>query len=155
EARLRQAQKMEAVGRLAGGGAHDFNNLLTVIAGRGEMLLRQLPADDPRRRHAHLIQQTAFPAADLTRQLLAFSRKQVLQPKVLDLNGVVEGMHGMLRRLIGEHIELRCQCQAVGAIKADPSQLEQIIVNLAVNARDAMPEGGILTVETTTVELDA
>jgi signal transduction histidine kinase/ActR/RegA family two-component response regulator len=154
EARLRQAQKMEAVGRLAGGVAHDFNNLLTVIAGRGEILLRQLPTEDPRRRHADLIRQTAFRAADLTRQLLAFSRKQVLQPKVLDLNGVVEGMDGMLRRLIGEHIELRCQCRAVGAIKADPSQLEQIIVNLAVNARDAMLQGGVLSVETTTVELD-
>jgi len=154
EARLRQAQKMDAAGRLASGVAHDFNNLFTVIAGRSEILLRQLPPDDPRRRQVDLIQETAFRAADLTRQLLAFSRKQVLQPKVLDLNTVVEGMQGILGRLLGEHIELRCQCWADGAIEADPGQLEQVIVALAVNARDAMPEGGVLTLQTATVDLE-
>ena len=154
EARLRQAQKMDAAGRLASGVAHDFNNLFTVIAGRSEILLRQLPPDDPRRRQVDLIQETAFRAADLTRQLLAFSRKQVLQPKILDFDALVEGMQGILGRMIGEHIELRGQCQAGGAIKADPSQLDHIIVNLAVNARDAMPAGGVLTLETATVDLD-
>jgi nitrogen-specific signal transduction histidine kinase len=154
EAHLRQAQKMEAVGRLAGGVAHDFNNLLTVIAGRSEILLRQLPSDDPRRRHVGLIEQTAFRAADLTRQLLAFSRKQVLRPRVLDPNSVVESLEGMLRRLVGEDIQLASRYRARGAIKADPGQLEQVIVNLAVNARDAMPRGGVLTLETADVVLD-
>jgi len=155
EEHLRQAQKMEAIGRLAGGVAHDFNNLLTVITGRSELLLRRLGPDEPFRRQVELIQQTAFRAADLIRQLLAFSRKQMLQPKVLDLNAVVAGMEGMLRRLIGEHIELvSLRDPMLGQVKADPGQLEQVIMNLAVNARDAMPQGGALTIWTANVDLD-
>jgi PAS domain S-box-containing protein len=156
EEQLRHAQKMEAVGRLAGGVAHDFNNLLTVITGRGEMLLRGLEGDQRLRRHAECIQETGGRATELVRQLLAFSRKQRLTPKVLDLNAVVAGMERMLRRLIGEHIELKGRYEAdLWRVKADPGQLEQVIVNLVVNARDAMPDGGVLTLETGNVELDA
>ena len=155
QAQLSQAQKVEAVGQLAGGVAHDFNNLLTVITGRSQLLLRRLDPDDPLRRHAKLIDQTAERAAALTQQLLAFSRKQVLQPKVLDLNAVVTGMGKMLRRLIGENIELVIRLGSdLGSVEADPGQLEQVILNLAVNARDAMPRGGRLTLETERVELD-
>ncbi len=155
EEQLRQSQKMEAVGRLAGGIAHDFNNLLTVITGRGDLLLRRLPSEDPVRRDLELIKKTAERAAVLTRQLLAFSRKQMLQPKVLDLNAIVAGVAQMLQRLIGEHIDLvTALAPDLGLVKADPAQIEQIIVNLAVNARDAMPEGGRLTLETANVELD-
>ena len=156
EAQLRQSQKMEAVGRLAGGVAHDFNNLLTVITGRTELLLLRLPADDPRRRDIELVKKTADRAATLTQQLLAFSRKQMLQPRVLDLNGVVANIAQMLRPLIGETIELITVLDpTLGRVKADPAQIEQIILNLAVNARDAMPQGGRLTIETANVELDA
>jgi nitrogen-specific signal transduction histidine kinase/CheY-like chemotaxis protein len=152
---LAQAHKLEAVGRLAGGIAHDFNNLLTVITGRADFLLHTFQADDPRLRQIDLISQTARRAAALTRQLLAFSRKQVLQPKVLDLNAVVGTMDAMLRRLIGEDIDLLTALQPdLGRVKADPGQLEQVILNLAVNARDAMPRGGRLTLETADVELD-
>ncbi|MBI4270721.1 MAG: GAF domain-containing protein [Candidatus Rokubacteria bacterium] len=155
EARLRQVQKMEAVGRLAGGIAHDFNNLLTVITGRSELLLMRLPADDPRRRDVELINRTADRAATLTRQLLAFSRKQMLKPRVLDLDEVVAGMAQMLERLIGENIELvTVPAPHLWHIRADPAQLEQIILNLAVNARDAMPRGGRLTITTANAELD-
>ena len=155
EAELRQAQKLEAIGQLAGGVAHDFNNLLTVITGRSHLVLAQLAADHPVRRHLDLIQTTAERAAALTRQLLAFSRKQVLAPQVLDVNAVVTGLVPMLRRLIGEHLELTAvPAPELGHVKADPSQLEQVIVNLAVNARDAMPQGGQLTIETGNVELD-
>jgi PAS domain S-box-containing protein len=154
ETQLRQAQKMEAVGQLAGGIAHDFNNLLTVILGRG-YLLRNRAKKGALARDLDLIMTTASRAAALTKQLLAFSRKQVLQPKVLDLNGIVAGMGVMLRRLIGEHIDLVTVLEPqVHRVNADPTQLEQIIVNLAVNARDAMPRGGRLTIETTNVVLD-
>ena len=156
EAQLRQAQKMEAVGQLAGGVAHDFNNLLTVITGRTELLLLRLAADDPHRRDVELVRKTADRAAALTQQLLAFSRKQMLQPRVLDLNGVVSGMAQMLKPLIGETIDLETTLDPVlGRVKADPAQIEQIVLNLAVNARDAMPQGGRLTIETGNVELDA
>jgi len=155
EAQLRQVQKMEAVGQLAGGVAHDFNNLLTVITGRTELLLLRLTADDPHRRDVELVRKTADRAASLTQQLLAFSRKQMLQPRVLDLNGVVAGMAQMLKPLIGETIELDSSLDpTLGRVKADPTQIEQIILNLAVNARDAMPHGGRLTIETGNVDLD-
>ena len=155
-AQVRQLQRLEAVGRLAGGVAHDFNNLLTVIMGRGDILLGRLPADNPTRRDIALIKKTAERAAALTKQLLAFSRKQILEPKVLDLNAVVSGMVTMLHRLIGEDIELVFLAGSeLGRVKADPGQLEQVIANLVVNARDAMPNGGRLTLETATVELSA
>ena len=154
EDELRQAQKMEAVGRLAGGVAHDFNNLLTIITGRSALLLGRLKGDDPSRKNVELIQKTAARAASLTRQLLAFSRKQVLQRKVLDLNATVAEMSDMLRRLIGEDVDLLLTLgPAAGRVNADPGQLEQALLNLAVNARDAMPRGGTLGVETDRVEL--
>ena len=146
---------MEAVGRLAGGIAHDFNNLLTVIAGRAQMILARLRPEEPIHRDATLVRTTADRAAALTQQLLAFSRKQVLQPQVLDLNAVVTAMEPMLSRLIGEDIELAVVPAAgLDRVKADPGQIEQVIINLVVNARDAMPEGGRLTIETANVELD-
>src|ERR1700733_1264640 len=155
EEMLRQAQKMEAVGRLAGGVAHDFNNLLGVILGYSGLLLEGFSQTDPRRKAVEEVQKAGERAALLTRQLLAFSRKQVLQPKVLDLNAVVGGMQNLLQRLIGENIELRVVLNpAIGRVKADFGQLEQVIMNLAVNSRDAMPGGGILTIETSNVELD-
>ena len=156
EEELRQAQKMEAIGRLAGGVAHDFNNLLTVILGRSALLGAQLPSGDPLGRHVELIEHAGLRAVALTRQLLAFSRKQVLEPKVLDVPALVTGLEPMLRRLIGEDIELvMAAVPPVGRVKVDPGQLEQVILNLVVNARDAMPRGGRLRVETMNVELDA
>jgi PAS domain S-box-containing protein len=153
EARLQQAQKMEAVGRLAGGVAHDFNNLLTAIAGYSEFLISGLQ-DDQLRRHAEEIKKASARAAALTGQLLAFSRRQVLQPRVLDLNAVVRDMDMMLRRLIGEDVELLTMLEPdLAAVLADPTQLEQVIVNLAVNARDAMPQGGSVTIATANVVL--
>jgi signal transduction histidine kinase/ActR/RegA family two-component response regulator len=153
---LTQARKMEAIGRLAGGVAHDFNNLLLVMIGRSELLLRQLGADDPLRPGLELIEKTAGRAADLTRQLLAFSRKQMLQPVTLDLNATVFSMGEMLGRVIGEDIAFVTALDPeLGSVRADPSQIEQIVLNLAVNARDAMPNGGRLTIETSNVELDA
>jgi PAS domain S-box-containing protein len=154
ELQLRQAQKMEAVGRLAGGIAHDFNNLLTAIAGYSEFLIAGLD-DDRLRRHADEIKKAADRAAALTGQLLAFSRRQVLQPRVLDLNAAVSDMDMMLRRLIGEDIELVTLLDpSLGAVRADPTQVEQVIVNLAVNARDAMPHGGSVTIETANLSSD-
>ncbi len=155
EARLRQSQKMEAVGRLAGGVAHDFNNLLTVITGYSERLLLGLPEDDPLRKGAEAIKRSADWAASLTQQLLAFSRRQILAPKVLDLNTVVANMQKMLQRLIGEDVELVTRPAAdLGRVKADPNQIEQVLMNLAVNSRDAMPRGGTLTIETANLVLD-
>ena len=153
EDQLRQAQKMDAVGKLAGGVAHDFNNLLMVIRGDGDLILRRLPAGHPLRKNAEGIRDAADQAATLTRQLLAFSRKQVLAPKVLDLNDIVSGMQTMLQRLIGETINLVTLPElSLGRIKADPGQIEQVIMNLAVNARDAMPDGGRLVIRTATVQ---
>ena len=156
EERLRQAQKMEAVGQLAGGVAHDFNNLLAVIIGYADMLLRRVPHDDERvHQQLEEIKKAGNRAKALTSQLLAFSRKQVMQPKVLDLNVVVTDLDKMLRRLIGEHIEMRTVLSDdLGNVKADPGQIEQVLLNLAVNARDAMPNGGSLTIETSNVQLD-
>jgi PAS domain S-box-containing protein len=155
EAQLRHAQKMEAVGRLAGGVAHDFNNLLTVITGRSQLLLLKLSPESPLRRDVELVEETAHRASALTRQLLAFSRKQMVQPRIVDLNEVVRGMETMLGRLIGEDINLATRLDSTaGCVRADPAQLEQMIVNLAVNARDAMPLGGRLTLETRYVQLD-
>ena len=152
---LFQAQKMEAIGQLAGGLAHDFNNLLTVIMARSQFLLNRLQPGDPCRRDAELIQTTAQRTVALIRQLLAFSRKQVLQRKVLDLNAVVGTMSTLLRPLLGEDISLVIAPGAgLGRVKADPAQIEQVFLNLAVNARDAMPSGGRLTITTQTVELD-
>ena len=153
EDQLRQAQKMEAIGRLAGGVAHDFNNLLAAIMGHGELLLRRLDPTHPQHRHAEAIQKAATRGALLTRQLLAFSRKEVLTPRVLDINLVVAEMEEMLRRLIGEHIELIIVLgDRPVQVRADRGQLEQVIMNLAVNARDAMAEGGVLTVEVAAIE---
>jgi len=155
EAQLRQAQKMEAVGRLAGGVAHDFNNLLTVIRGYSELLLGRLGPTDAMRKDMEEIKKAADRASGLTRQLLAFSRRQFIAAKVVDLNALVANMDGMLRRLIGEDIvELCAELDAsTGAIKADPGQVEQVIMNLVVNARDAMPTGGRLTIETRNVTI--
>ena len=155
EARLRQSQKMEAVGRLAGGVAHDFNNLLTVITGYSERLLMGLADGDPLRKGAEAIKCSADRAAALTQQLLAFSRRQIMAPRVLDLNTVVSNMNKLLQRLIGEDVELVTQpATDLGRIKADPNQIEQVIMNLAVNSRDAMPHGGTLTIETSNALLD-
>ena len=155
EEQVRQLQKMEAVGRLAGGVAHDFNNLLTVITGHSQLLLRQLPPGDQLREGLDLIEGTAVRAGWLTRQLLTFSRKQNVVPVVLDPNEVVSGMAAMLERLIAEDVDLVFRPgSSLGRVRVDPGQLEQVIVNLVVNARDAMPEGGRITVETADVELD-
>jgi PAS domain S-box-containing protein len=155
EEQLRQSQKMEAVGRLAGGVAHDFNNLLTVINGYSGMTLQRMDKANPLRKNAEQIQLAAERAAALTGQLLAFSRKQVLQPRVLQLNDIVSGLEKMLRRLIGEDIEFATVFDpALGNVKADPGQIEQVIINMAVNARDAMPQGGKLTISTANVSLD-
>jgi len=154
EEQLRQSQKMEAVGRLAGGVAHDFNNLLTAISGYSDLLLHRLPAYSTLRRNVEEIRKAGDRAAALTRQLLAFSRRQVLQPKVLDLNTVVTNMGQMLHRLIGEDIELATDLSpSLSLVKADPGQIEQVIVNLAVNARDAMPDGGRITIATADADL--
>ena len=154
EEQFRHAQKMEAVGQLAGGIAHDFNNLLTIINTCSELLLNEIEATNDLREDVLAIQRAGARATSLTGQLLAFSRKQVLQPKVLDLNAVVEELEPMLRRLIGEDIRVVTRLEpSLVRVKADPGQLEQVLVNLAVNARDAMPDGGTLRIETATVQL--
>jgi two-component system, cell cycle sensor histidine kinase and response regulator CckA len=155
EARLRQSQKMEGIGQLAGGIAHDFNNLLTVINSYSDMLLGEVGVESPFVRNGlGQIKEAGHRAASLTRQLLAFTRQQVLEPKILDLNESVSTMAKLLRRLIGEDIALvLCPHPALGRVKVDPGQVEQVIMNLAVNARDAMPGGGQLTIETTNVEV--
>jgi PAS domain S-box-containing protein len=156
ESQYRQAQKMEAVGRLAGGVAHDFNNLLTVILSYTDMLLEGVSSNDPRGEDLGEIRKAAVTAASLTRQLLAFSRQQVIEPRLLDLNGIVASSEKMLRRLIGEDIDVRTTlAPAALTVMIDAGQLEQVMMNLAVNARDAMPTGGRLTLETADVHLDA
>ena len=155
EDQFRQSQKMEAVGRLAGGIAHDFNNLLTVVSGYTEVLLDQLPLANPLRAKAEAIQQASDRATTLTRQLLAFSRKQLLQLKVVDVNAIVADMERLLRPLIGEDIELTTNLDAsIGCTRADAGQLEQVIMNLVVNAKDAMPNGGKIRITTASVTLD-
>ncbi len=155
ELQLRQSQKMEAIGRLAGGIAHDFNNLLTVILGQGEMLEGHITGDSGARRHAEAIRAAAERASRLTRQLLAFGRRQQMSVRALDLRELIDSVAGLLRRLIGEDITLRVVHGAMlGGVCADPVQIEQVLMNLAVNARDAMPDGGTVTIETTNVVLD-
>lgn len=155
EEQLRQAQKMEAIGRLAGGIAHDFNNLLTAINGYSELIHDRLPTQDPMREHVGEIRKAGERAAEFTRQLLAFSRKQVIQPRIVNVNELVSDQRGLLQRLIGEHIELSTElADDLDCVRADPGQLEQLIINLVVNARDAMPTGGRLTIRTANRELD-
>ncbi|MGZ4388741.1 MAG: PAS domain S-box protein, partial [Gaiellaceae bacterium] len=155
EERLRQGQKMEAVGRLAGGIAHDFNNMLTAINGYSDLLLARLGPDTQLHRHAFEIHQAGLRAASLTRQLLAFSRRQVLQPSVLDLNGAIERTRDMIQRLVGEDVRVETELAAeLDPVLADESQVQQVLVNLAANARDAMPQGGVLRIATETVTVD-
>jgi two-component system, cell cycle sensor histidine kinase and response regulator CckA len=155
EAELRQAQKMEAVGRLAGGIAHDFNNILTAMFGYADLLLEQFTDDDPRREDVCEIRRSAERAAGLTRQLLAFSRKQMMQPRVLNLNEVIASLQRLLGRLVGSDIRLEVKPFALlWPVRADPGQIEQVLMNLIANARDAMPEGGTVVIETANVVID-
>ena len=155
EQQLRLSQRMEAIGKLAGGVAHDFNNLLAVILGCSDVLVDALPADHPGLRKVEMIRKAGASAADLTRQLLAFSRQQMIQPRVLDLKEIIERTQGLLHRLIGENIEFTISMErSLGRVKSDAGQIEQVLMNLAVNARDAMPKGGHLTIEAKNVELD-
>src|SRR5438874_6864257 len=155
ESQLQQAQKMDAIGRLAGGVAHDFNNLLMVISAYAELMLDSLGSEHPLRRNVQEIMTASRRAADLTRQLLAFGRKQMQSLQLLDLNRVIREINEMLPRLIGEDIQLIfAPGKNVGKVKADPVQIEQIVMNLAANARDAMPNGGKLTIETADAHLD-
>ncbi len=156
EMQLRQAQKMEAVGRLAGGVAHDFNNVLTAIFGYADLLLDGFADDDRRRADVEEIKRAANRAAALTRQLLAFSRKQVMQPRRVNLNEIILNLQTLLAKLVGDEIELRIVTDpALGDVRADPGQIEQVLMNLAVNSRDAMPEGGRLTIVTANADLQA
>jgi PAS domain S-box-containing protein len=155
QAQLQQAMKMDAVGRLAGGVAHDFNNLLTVITGYSELLLQKIGKESPIHGQVEEIKRAGERAASLTQQLLAFSRKQIIEPKVVRLDQLVAEMHKMLGRLIGENIELQAVTgKSLGSVKVDPGQFQQILMNLAVNARDSMPDGGKIVIETANVELD-
>ena len=155
EEQLRQSQKMEAIGRLTGGIAHDFNNLLTAINGYSRILLQQVGTDGPIRKEIEGINDAGERAASLVNQLLTFSRKRVLEPKVIDLNRVLSDIDMMLRRLIGENVDMSTiPAEALGSVRADPGQIEQVVVNLAVNARDAMPGGGKLTIETANLDID-
>jgi len=155
EEQFRQAQKMEAVGRLSGGIAHDFNNLMTIVMGNADLTLMDMPEDDPIRESVIQIREAGGRAASLTRQILAFSRRQIVEPVVLNLNELALGVDKMLRRIIGEDVDLETVLGSdLGRVEADPGQLEQVMMNLAVNARDAMPGGGKLTIETANVELD-
>jgi PAS domain S-box-containing protein len=155
EAQLRQAQKMEAVGRLAGGVAHDFNNVLTAIFGYADLVLDGLGTSDPRRLDVEEIKRAANRAAGLTRQLLAFSRKQVMQPRRVNLNEIIENLETLLLKLIGQEIVLHIEpAPSLWEVKADPGQIEQVLMNLASNARDAMPEGGHLTIATANDDLE-
>src|SRR4029077_5343340 len=156
ERQRRTAQKMEAVGRLSGGIAHDFNNHLGVIIGYSQVLKRSLKPENPLYEHAEEIEKASQRAVSLTRQLLAFSRQQVLEPAIVNLNTLVADMEKMLPRLIGEDIELKLVLDSdLGQVKADRGQIEQVLMNLAVNARDAMPDGGKLIIQTSNAELDA
>lgn len=155
EEQLRQAQKLESIGLLAGGVAHDFNNMLTAINGYSDLLLRKLPTGDPLRVHVEEIRKAGERSAELTRQLLAFSRRQIMQPQIIDLNSTVADSARMLRRLIGEHIELLTNLQpGLPKIEIDPGQLVQVLVNLVINSRDAMPDGGTITIETRSETVD-
>ncbi|MBC7171496.1 MAG: PAS domain-containing protein, partial [Polyangiaceae bacterium] len=153
EAALRQSQKMEAVGRLAGGIAHDFNNLLTIMLGFSDLLIAKLGVDHPLRTDVLQIREAGHRAAALTRQLLAFSRRQVVEPRVLDPAASVLALEGMLKRLVGEQIALELRLSEHGLVRVDPSQLELVLINLAVNSRDAMPAGGRLTIATRNADL--
>jgi signal transduction histidine kinase/CheY-like chemotaxis protein len=155
EEQRRLSQRMEAIGKLSGGVAHDFNNLLAVILGCSDVVLEALPPDHPAIKKIEMIRKAGASAADLTRQLLAFSRQQMLQPRVLELKVIVEQTQALLHRLIGENIEFKVLLDPLlGRVKADPGQIEQVLLNLAINARDAMPHGGCLTIEARNVELD-
>ena len=155
ESQFLQAQKMEGIGRLAGGVAHDFNNLLTAILGYIEMANHKLPQENPAHEYFHSIRHAAERSAALTRQLLAFARRQITEPRVVDLNDLIRQMHDLLRRVIGEDIELRTITRPdLGAVRLDPAQFEQVLMNLVINARDAMPDGGVLSIETANVDLD-
>jgi signal transduction histidine kinase/CheY-like chemotaxis protein len=155
EEQVRQAQKMESVGRLAGGVAHDFNNLLTVITGYSELLLQKIGKESPMHEEVEEIKRAGERAASLTQQLLAFSRKQIIEPKVVHLDHLVAEMHKMLTRLVGEDIALQATTgKSQGSVKVDPGQFQQILMNLVVNARDAMPDGGKIVIETANVDLD-
>jgi signal transduction histidine kinase len=152
---LQEAAKLEAIGRLAGGVAHDFNNLITVISGNVELALDELNANDPLVQHLTEIGDAATSAASLTNQLLAFSRRQLIEPKIVNLNDLITNLRKMLGRLLGEDIELDLQLASnLGAVRIDPGQFDQVIVNLSVNARDAMPMGGKLTIETANIDID-
>jgi two-component system, cell cycle sensor histidine kinase and response regulator CckA len=156
EGQILQFQKMESIGRLAGGIAHDFNNVLTAIIGYSQLAMMETSAESNLSNHVQEIQKAAERAANLTSQLLAFSRRQVVAPQVINLNDLILDLDRLVRRLIGENIELvTLPSPDLGAVKVDPSQIEQVLVNLVVNARDAMPNGGKLVIETRNVILDA